>query len=225
MLLSDNWEKNHVGWKNNMKRTKYLAVFATTTLIFIIGIIIGYMITLSKLNTISNMEQDLKINAMDIELQYLLLAEDPCTAINSTFLTDELFQIGIRLDFMERDLGIDNPSVIALKEYYSLLELRHWIFTKKKKKECNINKDLVLYFYSNKGDCPKCEEQGFILNYMHKKYPKLSIYSFDINMKNNALSTVKKIYGVKKRPSIIINNKLYSGFKSKKEIESALGYG
>lgn len=208
-----------------MKRTKYLAVFATTTLIFIIGIIIGYMITLSKLNTISNMEQDLKINAMDIELQYLLLAEDPCTAINSTFLTDELFQIGIRLDFMERDLGIDNPSVIALKEYYSLLELRHWIFTKKTKKECNINKDLVLYFYSNKGDCPKCEEQGFILNYMHKKYPKLSIYSFDINMKNNALSTVKKIYGVKKRPSIIINNKLYSGFKSKKEIESALGYG
>jgi len=204
-----------------MKRTKYLAVFATTTLIFVIGIIIGYMVTISKLSKISDMEQDLKINAMDIELQYLLLAEDPCTAVNSTFLTDELFQIGVRLDFMEMKLGTDNPSVIALKEYYSLLELRHWIFTKKTKKECDIDKDLILYFYSNEGDCSRCKEQGFILSYMHKKYPELSIYSFDINMENNALYTVKKIYDVKKVPSLIINNKLYEGFKSTKEIESA----
>lgn len=205
-----------------MKRTKYLAVFTTTTLIFVVGIIIGQMITSSKLSRLSDMEQDLKINAMDIELQYLLLAEDPCTAINSTFLTDELYQMGARLDFMERKLGADNPSVISLKEYYSLLELRHWIFSKKTKNECGTDKDLILYFYSNKGDCDQCGEQGFVLNYLHKKYPQLNIYSFDINIDNNALLTVKEVYDVEKAPSLIINNKFYSGFKDKKEIESIL---
>ena len=60
------------------------------------------------------------------------------------------------------------------------------------------------------------------MSYLHKKYPKLDIYSFDINMENNALSTIKDIYGIRQVPSLIINDEVYPGFISKEEIESVL---
>jgi len=206
--------------RREISKTKYLAVFATTTLIFVIGVFIGHEVTIMKLNTIDDLEQNMKVDTMAIELQYLLIAEDPCSYINATPLTEELYGIGTKLDYMENQLGESNPSVLRIKEYYSLLEVRHWLYMKKVNKECNKNSALILYFYSNEGDCPTCKEQGFVLNYLHTKYPSMNIYSFDTNIKDIALDTIKQDYGIKKEtPILIINDKVYVGFMSSKDIE------
>lgn len=201
-------------------KTKYLAVFATTTLIFLIGLVIGNKISDTKLSKVNTLEQDIRTDTMAIELQYLLLAEDPCSSVNSTTLSEELYEIGSKLDFMEQRLGKKNQDVIRLKDYYSLLELRHWLFVKKQQKECNTDNTLVLYFYSNLGDCDRCEEQGFVLNYLRKKYPSVNVYSFDINIDNMAMDTVKTMFGVNKVPTVVINENVLEDFNSLDYLET-----
>ena len=68
------------------------------------------------------------------------------------------------------------------------------------------------------------QTQGFLLNELYYNYPEsIAIFSFDINTDNTALETLKEIYKVKEAPTVIINEKLYSGFKSSEEVEILLG--
>ncbi len=200
--------------------TKYLAVLATTTLIFLVGIIIGNVIGSSKLSDINEMQQNLRTQTLAMELQYDLLTEDPCSSETAAF--EELFETGTKLAHMEATLGKDNTEVIRLKEYYSLIELRHWIFTEKLREQCKRNTSSIIYFYSNAGDCDKCQEQGFILNYLYKKNPNINIYSFDINIEDAALKTFKQQYKVTATPTLIVNKKPHYGFMNITQLNSLL---
>jgi hypothetical protein len=200
-------------------QSKYLTVFAITTLVFFMGLLLGNYVSGIKLNNLEDLENDLRTDTMAVEMQFLLLAEDPCRSVNTTPLTDELQNIASRLDYMENKLGNDNSEVLRIKEYYSLLELRHWLLLKKTRAECGLNSDLILFFYSNKNDCPRCEEQGFILTYIRKKYPNVHVYSFDVNLDNVALDTIKEIYDVREAPTIVVNNVAYDSFLEKDDVE------
>ena len=208
--------------RKHFRTRRYVTVFILTTAIFVLGLVIGSYNTGKKLANLSSLQEDLKTRTLDVEMQYQLLAEDPCGFINVTPLTDELYDISLRLDYMENVLGADDANVLRLKEYYSILELRHWLFLKKVNKECGRNDTLILYFYSNLGDCSKCEQQGFILSYLRKVYPSLYVYSFDINLESNALQTIKEKYGVKEAPFIIINDAPKLGFMDKDILEQFL---
>lgn len=206
----------------NSHLSKYVAAFAITTLIFVVGIVIGNYISSAKLSTIDDLQQELTQKTISSELQYLLMAEHPCEIVDATELTDELFDIGSRLDFMEGNLGKKNRDVIKLKEYYSLLEIRHWLFLKKAKEECGINSDLIMYFYSNLGDCPECQQQGYVLNTIHNNYPSVNIYSFDINIDDPSLTTLRRIHGVDSTPTLIVNDELLVGFHDKEQVEKMI---
>jgi hypothetical protein len=197
---------------------KYLAVFALTTLIFIVGMFIGSYFSSEKLDKLDLMGQDLKTDAAAIELQYELLAEEPCKAINSTPLAEDLYELSAKLDYMENRLGDDDPTVLRIKEYYSLLEIRHWLFLQKTKEECMQDANLVLYFYSNEDDCKNCEEQGFILTWLRKNYPQVNVYSFDINLQNSALKTLKELFNVELTPTLVFDGQVYDKFMSKNEL-------
>lgn len=209
--------------RRSVDKHKYLAAFTIATLIFLMGVFLGNYFSEQKLNSIDELSRNLQLNTIGTELQFRLISENPCEFLNSSELTEELYQIGARLDFMESEMGQENTQVVGLKEYYHLLEIRHWLFLKRSKEECSKDFDLVLYFYSNEGDCPKCEEQGNVLTYLHKKYPKLNIYSFDVNIENPALRTIKRLYDIEGQPpTIVVNEDTYHGFMSSKEIEMHL---
>lgn len=216
--------------RRNLQKTKYLAAFAITTLIFVIGILIGSYFSDEKLKDIDELEEGLKLDTLGVEVQYLLLTElllgeSLCENIEATPLTEELYKISEKLAFMENELGTGNEDVLRLKEYYSLLEIRHWLYLKKANEECDLNKKFILFFYSNKGDCDTCEKQGDVLTYLHRKYPKVNVYSFDINIENVALATVKKIFDLKEEtPILIINNTPHYGFKDRGDIETLLEF-
>ncbi|MEM3373887.1 MAG: hypothetical protein QXE31_01570 [Candidatus Woesearchaeota archaeon] len=209
--------------KNNkdLNYYKLLAVFAITTLIFILGIIVGNHLTNKKIEKINLIEKNIKTNIDATELQYLILTENPCNA-DVEFITKDLEELGSKITYMENMLGYNNKEVLQLKNDYSLIQIKHYLFLKKISKECNESYNFIIYFYSNKGDCPKCEQQGFILDYLKKKYTNLMIYAFDINNDNTALETIKKINKIEKTPGLIINNKVYQEFMSLEDIEKIL---
>jgi hypothetical protein len=207
-----------------ISKTKYIAVFATTTLIFIIGLLVGSYTTGLKLKNVEDMEHNLRMDTMAMELQFLFLAQDPCTT-DTDLLTEELYQIGERLDFMENSLGADDPQVNSLKEYYSLLEIRHWLFLKELNKQCNKNLSLILYFYSaDKSKCQRCVEQGYALTFLRKEYDTVRVYSFDMDISNPAIDIVKKSYikDQSELPVLIIGNETNLGFMDKRALENIL---
>lgn len=202
--------------------TKYVAAFSITTLIFIVGILIGNSISSAKMQAIDSLQQDITVRTIGSEMQYLLLAEHPCQDIHSSELSQELFEIGSKLAHMEQTLGSQDENVLNLKRYYSLLEIRHWLLLKRAQRDCNATYSLILYFYSNEGDCDACKQQGYVLNTIHRKYPDVNIYSFDVNIHDAVLATVKQIYNITGPPTIVLNGKKMDGFVDKDGVEEEL---
>lgn len=202
---------------------KYLVVLVITIAIFIFGLLVGSWTSTRKLQSVRVLQDDLRAETLDFETQYDLLRDEPCTFGNTSTLINELYELSLRLDFMEQILGPRDKRVLALKSYYSLLELRHWLFLKRLQQRCGRNYTLILYFYSNKkGECPACDEQGFVLTWLRKNHPNVQVFSFDVNLPLNSLDTIKQRYGVEKLPFIVIDDKSYAGFQSKEALLWAL---
>jgi glutaredoxin len=209
--------------RQKIKPGTFVAVFAITTLVFVAGILLGNFFAGKKLQQIDQLGQELKTDTAAIEIQYDILADDPCKSVNTTPLAEDLYILAEKLDYMENSLGEDNTDVRDLKRYYSILELRNWLFLKKTNRLCDDKKTLILYFYGTKDSCPKCEEQGFILTWVRKNYPHVYIYSFDYGLDNAALKAVKEIYGVKSTPAVVIGDKVFNRFMTKDEIMDVVG--
>ena len=208
--------------RQKIQTNKYLAVFAISTLIFILGLLLGNYFANQKINQLNRLGEELKTNTAAIEIEYDILAEDPCKAVNTTALTQDLYTLAEKLDYMENTLGEDNQDVRDLKRYYSILELRHWLFLKKTNHACSDKKILILYFYAGKENCDSCEEQGFILTWIRKNYPNVYVYSFDYTIDNAAIKTIKELYEVTGVPTLVIDDQTFNHFMSKEKIESVI---
>ncbi len=201
-------ERKKFAWK------KYLFVLVLTTLVFAGGIVVGNQITSEKVEKISELQRELKIKTLDAETQYLLIQDRPCEFVNITPLTEEVYKISNKLSHMEEVAGKNDEEVLKLKRYYSLLEARHWIFLKKLNKDenCPSNKTTVLFFYSNKEEeCPSCEKQGYILNWLNNKYSDINIYSFDVNLESNTIESLERYYKVNTTPFIAFSKNVKRG--------------
>ena len=202
---------------------KYVLVFFITSFIFAIGFWLSNYINNQKVSEINALRQELQLNVLSIETQFSILETAICENSSFSTLASELYEMGAKLSYMESRFGQRNPEVIKLKKYYSLLEIKNWLLVKKAKKECQAQLIPILYFYSNRKNCPSCPKQGYVLSYLRNKYPFLRIYSFDYNLDLAALSTIKSIYSLKNKPPIIIiGKKVYYGFKDKAALSKIL---
>ncbi|MBA3789521.1 hypothetical protein H0X32_04010 [Patescibacteria group bacterium] len=200
------------------------------------GLIIGTVVyainylnqqRVAQLNTI---EDQLSTDTLSVETQYSLLANAPCEdfAISSssegTSLSQEVSNLGDKLQYTENRLGGTDPQVIQLKNQYTLLEIRDYLLTEQLAKTCHTSPVVVLYFYSNAGDCKDvCDRAGYALSYLHQTYPNLRVYSFDYNLKIGALKTLETLEKVQPSfPAFVINHKQYYGFTSLTDFESNL---
>lgn len=202
--------------RKRIKSSRYLAAFALTVVVFLIGYIVGTEVNDRKLESLQYMEQDIRVESLSNELVFALVQTDLCGSINMTSYTEELAQIGRRLTYMEDVYGYNAPEVIRLKNYYSLLQIRHWMLTTQVKEKCGYDSPAVLYFYTNEG-CEDCEDQGLVLTNTFRNYPFFNTYSFEYNTENAAVEFLKARYNITpgKLPTIVIDGEVHYGFQSK----------
>ncbi len=201
---------------------RYLFAFIITTSIFLIGILLGSYLTTKKVAALRDLQQDLRTQLLSYDLQSSLLTENVCVFNEQETLVEELSTLADRLTAMEEQLGNSNPDVLSLKRYYSLLEIRHWLFLKKLNNVCSARSTFILYFYADDTSCPSCQSQGYILSYLRQKYPLLRVYSFDIRINDPALATLKSLYNITAVPSIVVNEKTYARYLQRDELETIL---
>lgn len=211
--------------KRKINKGKYVIAFIISLSIFVIGILIGTLMTNNKFNSISQLQQELRTQVLTLETQYSIVSQNPCNSLDFPELTEELYKMSDNLDSLESQVGKNNENLLELIEYYSVLEIRHWLFLKEATKRCNINLNLILYFYSNdENKCKDCGVQGYVLTFLRKKYidKNIYVYSFNTDLENNAVNTLVRLYNITKLPSVVINEKTYYGFKDRDEIERIL---
>ncbi len=210
-----------------MEWRKYVYTFAITAVIFATAIFLSNYFGQKKLNEIKNIESRIAVDILASETQFSLLEELSCKDIGNTFLSAELAELGDKLAFTEESRGTDDPEVLNLKRYYSLLQIKDFLLFQKVKSRCGSPKGVgspIIYFYSNKdGKCDDCQKEGFVLTRLREEYPELRVYSFDYDLDLSALTTLINIYNIKADlPALLINEKLYYGFKSVDDIKGVI---
>lgn len=198
---------------------KYIIVFFITATIFVGGLWFSNHLNTKKINQLKSIESSISLDLLSTETQYSLLEEQSCRDISTTVLSSELNSLADKISFSESNIGVENTDVISLKKYYSLLEIKDYLLMKKITERCGEESIFVLYFYKN-DNCDDCTKQGFVLTSLREKYPNLRVYSFDYNLDNPAIKSMTSIYKVPDNlPALVINGKVYSGFKTIEEIE------
>jgi len=203
---------------------RYLLALIITGGVFWLAISISNRIHNERVKEIQSIENNISMNILSLETQFDLLAEVSCDEIDNTILSKELNSLAERLGYMEQQRGKDDTEVERLKEYYSLMQIKDYLLMKKIGKECGDEPVSILYFYSNEGDCPDCEKEGYVLTYLRENYPGVRVYAFDYHIGLSAVSTFTSMYNVTENllPSVVIGKKTLYGFQEKETLEALL---
>ena len=187
--------------------------------IFIGGIWLSNYLSNKKIDQLKNIESNISVDLMSSETQFSLLEELSCKDVSTTVLSSELNSLADKITFSENNIGNDDTNVVSLKKYYSLLEIKDYLLMKKITDRCGQKSIFILYFYKN-DKCDDCTKQGYVLTTLREKYPNLRVYSFDYNLDISSIKAMVSIYKVPDNlPAIVINGKVYSGFKTVEDIE------
>lgn len=209
--------------ERKLSRRRYLTTFALTTLIFVLGILIGNSITKYRVAEIEKTAEEIKTGLLDSEMQSYLAKEQIC---NTTFfpLEEELLEMSSRISYMENQYGKNDEKVLEIKKPYLLLVMKQYFLLKERKKQCNESYALILFFYSNKPEkISESEKQGYVLDYARKKYD-IKVFAFDVDLGLGSIEMLESIYKIKEIPSLVIEENVHEGFQKIEMIKEILGY-
>ncbi|MCF7843742.1 hypothetical protein K9M47_02495 [Candidatus Gracilibacteria bacterium] len=204
---------------------KYIFTFLITSTIFVTTFFMSTFFSNKRVESVKSIQDTIAIDILSSETQFDLLKEVPCSNVGDTILSAELSELGNKLSHTETDRGETDDDVIYLKKYYSLLQIKDYLLSKKLVEKCGVGKKpvFIIYFYSNQGDCPECGREGYVLTRLKEIYPDLRVYSFDYNLSLSAIDSMKKIYKIKSElPAIIIEDETYTGFQSLEDLSALL---
>ena len=219
-----------------MEWKKYAYTFFITAAIFATAILASNYFSQKRVNEIKNIESRIAVDILSSETQFSLLAELSCRDIGNSFLSKELAELGDKLSYTEEQRGADNPEVMNLKEYYSLLQIKDFLLSQRIREKCGTKTLSIIYFYSNpstrstnspqaipRPKCDDCQKEGYVLTRLREEYPELRVYSFDYNLDLSALQTLISIYDIEEKlPALLINDRVYYGFKSIDDIKNII---
>lgn len=203
---------------------RYIIAFVITALMFGTALYVSNYLSDRRIAEVRATQDNISIDILSLETQFDLLAEQSCKDISeNSVLSSDIQPLATRLSFLERERGFDDDELIQLKRFYSLLQIKDILLMEKVAAKCKLNPVVILYFYSNKGDCPDCEVQGYVLSSLAEEYPSLRIYSFDYNLDLSAIRTLLAIHDIEPQfPALVIGENVVHGLKKKDELEALL---
>lgn len=209
-----------------MKRqdiVRYIVVFIITIALFLSATALSSFLNNRKLADIKDIQDTIAIDIASNETQFQLLQEQSCSDLAVDSLTDTLNETAAKITYSENNIS-GKDQLIQLKRYYSILEIKDYLLMQKIKARCGTNIIPVFYFYTTAENCSECVKQSLVLTKMREEYPELRVYSFDYNLDLSALQALIKVFKVEdtKLPALVLNDKLYTGFKEQEEIEKVI---
>jgi len=200
---------------------RYIIVFFITVALFAIAGGLSNFFSSKKVDAIRIAQDKLSTDILSSETQFALLSEMSCSQDDGEEnLSAELGDLSEKIEYSDKNLK-GNADALELKRYYSILEIKDYLLTKKVNERCGLKRIPVLYFYTTAENCNECTKQGYVLTELRNKYPNLRVYSFDYSLDLSALRALLKIYHIEdtKLPALVINEHKVTGFQSIEDIE------
>ena len=208
---------------SNIDWRKYLIVLLITAGLFVTAIYLSNYFGNQKINQLKTIQDQISIDVLSSETQFSLLSELSCKNISDSVFSDELGELGSKLQWSEDNLG--NTSEVAyLKKYYSLLEIKDYLLTKQISARCGVKSAFILYFYTTAANCSLCEQESLVLSTLRSEYPELRVYSFDYSTDLSAVTSMLQIYKIKDTvlPALVIDDNVLTGFQSLQDLEARI---
>ncbi len=209
--------------QNNIDWRKYLIVLLITISLFLTAIYLSNYLGDKKIYELKQIQDKISIDILSSETQFSLLSELSCKNIADSTLSGELGELGRKLEWGQDNLGA-TEEVSYLKKYYSLLQIKDYLLTKKISERCKVKTAFVLYFYTDRENCSECERQGIVLTALRNKYPELRVYSFDFSTDLSAVSAMLQIYKIKDTalPAMVVDGDVFTGFQGIEILEAKI---
>ncbi len=206
----------------------FFTSLAITICVFVAGLLLGW--NLDTLRT-DQVQSDLRSNELDTE-SYLIeqafwnsIGGDDCSfaepRLNS--LSVELAEVGQYLNNYQKKNLFEEDDFQYLARRYFLLEVKGYILYNDLKEKCDIDNDVILYFYGSDDDYS--EKQGYVLDkVVDKANGTVDVFSINKDFEEDAaLETLKLYYNITITPTIIINGETKKeGYVSYEEIKELL---
>lgn len=205
---------NNIDWK------KYLIVLLITTGLFFTAIYLSNYFGNQKIGQLKIIQDKIAIDILSSETQFSLLSELSCKNIHDSVFSTELGELGNKLEWSQDNLGA-TEEVSYLKKYYSLLQIKDYLLSKKISARCGVKSAFILYFYTTAANCSECEKESLVLSNLRKEYPELRVYSFDYSSDLSAVVSMLQIYKIKdtELPALVIDDEVLTGFHSIEELK------
>lgn len=209
-----------------MNKKRYIYTFIITLAIFFFSIWLSNVFSDKKVQSLRDLESRINLDILSVETRFSLLQKTSCehivnndnSKINDIGFNEDLNNVALKIKSLEKELGAENDDVISLKKYYSLLQIKDYLLAKEFHDRCKQNTVSILYFYGT--DCVDCGKQSIILDKIISDYPEIRVYYLDKKTDNPALDTLSSIFKVTQSPTLVINEKTYTGFQDIQKIES-----
>jgi len=200
----------------------YVIAFIIAAAVFSIGVFVGKTIDDAVVNDISSDVSSLSQRLTTTQLLWLLEEDNPnfCSVYVSELqeVDEQREYLGQLLTVLEEKKQIYAPET---KKEYFLLEAQSYLMAKKLSSLCMDGEDvLVLYFYSNE-NCELCTEQGTAILMARDESvdsEHIRIYSFDGDLGSPVVDALMAEYNITEYPSVVINERVHSGFVPKDEL-------
>lgn len=205
---------------NNLDWKKYLIVLLITTGLFLTAIYLSNYFGNQKINQLKTIQDKIAIDILSSETQFSLLSELSCKNISDSVLTNELGELGNKLQWGQENLG-STDEVSYLKKYYSLLQIKDYLLSKKIAERCGVKSAFILYFYTTAANCSECEKESLVLSALRTEYPELRVYSFDYSTDLSAVKAMLQIYKIKDTllPALVLSDEVLTGFHGIDELD------
>lgn len=196
-----------------------MIVFFITVFLFLTASYVSNYFGDKKISQLKTIQDEIAINILSSETEFSLLSELSCKNISGTILSDQLDELGKKLEWGEANLGT-GEEVSSLKKYYSLLEIKDYLLMKRISARCKTKAAFILYFYTAKEHCTECERQSLALSSLRDKYPELRVYSFDYSIDLSAVRAMVSTFKIKDTnlPALVIEDDVITGYHSREEL-------
>ena len=205
----------------NLNWKKYFIVLLITGTLFVTAIFLSNYLGDRKINELKYIQDKIAIDILSSETQFSLLSELSCKNISDSVLRGELGELGDKLEWSQNNLG-NAEEVTYLRKYYSLLQIKDYLLTKRISERCKVKSAFILYFYTDRDNRTECERQSIVLTALRAKYPELRVYSFDYSTELSAVEAMLQIYKIKDTvlPALVIDGDVLTGFQGIEELEA-----
>ena len=209
-------------YERKISTKKYLLAFLLSSLIFIIGLLVGFTLTQERTDYLEGIAYKQKLDYESLQLQLLYLDLNPtnqsCSILNNILISslDDVGSAQIKIDNYIKESRSKKESYTDLKRDYALAQIRYWLLSSRIKENCKSQQVAVLYFYSNE-ECFECGAQGTILLHLKDRLKdNLLVFSLDVDFKDEAMiQLLKQTYNISKVPSVVVDEEVSEGLTSR----------